>query len=151
MSTEVHVMDAAASMALWPDIEPFVAAALARDPWESTTTQEVAEQLASDDALLLVAVDQGDILGAAVVQLFNLRTGKVVYVLTTAGDKLDLWVAPMVERLLDLAVIYGADHVTMTGRPGWARALRKYGFKTDQIQMKLEVANVRRQEQAKAI
>ena len=141
-------MDAAASMALWPDIEPFVAAALARDPWQSTTTREIAEQLTNEDARLLVAVDQGDILGAAVVQMFNLTTGRVIYVLTTAGDKVDQWLGALVERLVDLAVIHGADGVTLTGRPGWSKMLLKYGFKTDQVQMRLEVADERRKKQA---
>ena len=130
-----------AAMALWPELEPYVEAALARDPFESVTVAEVAEQLADADAQLLLAVDDGDILGAAVVQMFRVSGGgKVIHVLTTAGDKLDRWLDQLVERLVELAGIYDACGVTLSGRPGWTKTLRKYGFKTDHVQMRLEVA-----------
>ena len=137
----VNEMEPDAAMALWPDLEEYVAAALEHDPFISVTVAEVEQQLAGGYARLLVTTDGDEILGATVVQMFRAGAGRVIHVLTTAGVELDRWLADLVDAVEAIAQANNGVAITMSGRPGWTRTLRQFGFKTQHVQMRREVAS----------
>ncbi len=146
---ECHQLNVEATEHLWPDLLPHVAEAIARDPYMSISINEVERQLRDGFAQMLVAVDDGDILGASVVQMFKRGDKRILHILTTAGVDLVRWMEPMLEEMERLAAVQGIDAITLSGRPGWTRTLRPFGYRTDHVQMIKELENVGRQEQAK--
>ena len=138
---KVNEMEAEEAMKLWPDLEEYVAAALEHDPYISVTVAEVEQQLSKGYARLLVTTDDNEILGATVVQMFRAGAGRVIHVLTTAGVELDRWLSDLVDAVEALAQANNGVAITMSGRPGWTRTLRKFGFKTQHVQMRREVSS----------
>ena len=137
----VNEMDKEAAAALWPDIEPFVERALRHDPFVTHTAEVVGQQLAAGYARLLLSSDDEQILGATVVQLYRAENGRALHVLTTSGVQMDTWLDDLVDELRSMAKANNCVAVCMSGRPGWTRELRKYGFKTHHVQMVMEVEN----------
>ena len=148
---ECHQLDAKATEHLWPDLEPHVGQAIVRDPYLSISVAEIDQQLRGGFAQMLVAVDDGQILGATVVQMFKRGDKRILHILTTAGVNLDSWLADMLTEIEKVAAAQGIDAITLSGRPGWTRTLRPFGYRTDHVQMIKEVANGSEQKQAKGI
>ena len=137
----VNQLETEASVALWPDLAPYISRALAFDPFESITLERIAEQVATGYARLLVAVKDEQILGATVVQMFKKNDERVLHVLTTAGVDLEEWLPALIDELVTLAEEHNSAVITMSGRPGWSKKLRPFGFRTAHVQMRLEVDN----------
>ncbi len=136
---EVNQLETEAAVELWPDLAPYVSRALAFDPFESITLERIADQVATGYARLLVAVKDQQILGATVVQMFKKNDERVLHVLTTAGVDLEQWLPALIDELVTLAEEHSSAVITMSGRPGWSKTLRPFGFKTAHVQMRLEV------------
>ena len=132
---------------VWDELVPFVRKALAFDIYSTITLDEIEKQVAGGYARVLICADGERLLAANVVQLFKNAMGeRVLHVLATAGDEAHRWLAELIDALNDLAALEGAIAVTMSGRPGWARKLRPYGFRTDNVQMRRPVENEQRRE-----
>lgn len=131
---------------VWDELVPYVQKALAFDIYATITLDEIEKQVTQGYARVLICADGERLLAANVVQLFKNAMGeRVLHVLATAGDEAHRWLAELIDALNDLAAMEGAVAVTMSGRPGWARKLRPYGFKIDNVQMRRAV-NVERGE-----
>lgn len=136
----VNEMSQDEAAALWPDIEQYVERALRHDPFVTATAEIVGQQLATGYARLLLAVrDDANILGATVVQLYRAENGRALHVLTTSGVEMETWLDALIEALREMAQANNCIAVCMSGRPGWTRELRKYGFRTHHVQMVMEV------------
>ena len=132
----------------WSELEPYVQRALSFDMYASTSVADLERQVKQGYARVLICARGEDLLAANVVQLFKTTIGeRVLHVLATAGDESNVWLAPLIDLLNDIAATEGATAITMSGRPGWGRKLRPYGFKTDQVQLRRPVNNGRIQEQ----
>ncbi len=134
-------LDRDAAMAMWPDLADYVDRALAHDLFESISIEKVERQISEGFALVFVAHEDGQMLGVTVVQLYSLKGERIVHLLTTTGVRMDEWQAGMIEAVVDLAERQKASSVTMAGRPGWARSLRQYGFKPEQVAMRLKIGD----------
>ena len=147
---QISEIDKATAVELWPELETWIGEALVRDEHDTITTSDIKEQLSTGYAQLMLAhSDENlEILGAIVVQMFKLRGERVIHVLTTTGVRMADWLDALIDHLRDIAQKENASAVTMSGRPGWAKQLAKYGFRTHQITMRMGVDNERRQEQA---
>lgn len=132
---ECHQLSAEATSHLWPDLRVHVELALARDPYESIVSEEVEQQLKSGFAQLLVAVDDGRILGTSVVQMFKRGQLRILHILIVAGVEMERWTEPMLAEYEALAEVQDIDAITLSGRPGWTRKLTPYGYRTDHVEM----------------
>lgn len=63
---------------------------------------------------------------ATAVHEYPLR--KVFSCIFCAGDHMDLWADKMMSMLMDYARDCGCASIELTGRPGWTRFLKRYGF-----------------------
>ena len=142
-----HQLDTEATAHLWPELSKHVEAAIQRDPYLSITTAEIGKQLDGGFAQMLVAVEDEKILGVLVVQMFKRGEKRILHILTTAGEYLAKWIAPMLDEVESLAADQNIDAITLSGRPGWTRTLRPFGYRTDHVQMIKELENVGRKEQ----
>jgi hypothetical protein len=132
-------LNSEAAMQMWSDLAEYVDKALAHDLFESISIEKVERQIREGFALVYVAHEDGEMLGVTVVQLYNLKGERIVHLLTTTGVRMDEWQAGMIAAVVDLAERQKASSVTMAGRPGWARSLRQYGFRQEQVAMRLRI------------
>ena len=142
-----------AAMQMWPDLVEYIDRALAHDLFESISVEKVERQIREGFALVYVAHEDGEMLGVTVVQLYNLKGERIVHLLTTTGVRMGEWQAGMIAAIVDLAERQKASSVTMAGRPGWARSLKQYGFKQEQVAMRLRIGEhngINRQKRAGA-
>ncbi len=146
MPIQIVELQAEQASQVWDELVPYVQKALAFDIYATITLAEIEKQVRQGYARVLICADGERLMAANVVQLFKNAMGeRVLHVLATAGDEAHRWLAELIDALNDLAAMEGAVAVTMSGRPGWARKLRPYGFKTDNVQMRRAV-NVQRGE-----
>jgi len=125
---------------LWPEIESFVADALRHDMFNTISVDEIQRQISSGYAVVLATASREQLLAATVCQLYKTREGeRLVHVLTTAGTDSDRWLPQLIESLKTLAQTEHCGGVTMSGRPGWARKLKQYGFRTHHVDMRMNV------------
>jgi hypothetical protein len=123
----------------WVELEKFVDAALVHDQFDSTSSAELREQVSVGYAKVLVCADGEDLLAASVVQIFRNHQGeRVLHIVTTAGENAERWFGAFDELLDHIVERENCDAITFHGRPGWARLLRDWGFKTNQITMRRE-------------
>ena len=78
---------------------------------------------------LWVAFDEGNEIvcfAATAVHEYPLR--KVFSCIFCAGEQMSLWADAMMGMLMDYARDSGCSSIELTGRPGWTRFLKRYGF-----------------------
>ena len=142
-----HELEGKDTIEFWPELEPFVIEALAYDLYNSITLNDLKRQVETGYARTLLCADDDRLLSVTILQLFkNTHDERILHVVCTAGEDSNVWLATLIEALQDMAKQESCDAVTMAGRPGWARKLTRYGFKTDQVHMRLNPdVNIRRQ------
>ena len=129
---------AESALEFWSEVEPFVIRALAYDEMNSTSTGKLRDQVSTGFARVLVCSDDDKLISATIVQLHkNVLDERILHVVATAGQDGDDWFPILFEGLKDMARAEECDAITMSGRPGWARKLTRYGFKTDHVHMRL--------------
>lgn len=140
------------ALKLWSEIEPFVIQALEYDLYGSTSTEKIKKQVSTGFARVLVCTATTDdaILSATIVQLHqNVKQERVLHVVTTAGTNSTAWLPALVEAWKLIAAEQSCDAITLAGRPGWARKMKQFGFKTEQIVMRMNDDGWIQQEQVK--
>ena len=138
MTVHCTEIDGKTTLEFWPELEPFVIEALSYDLYNSITLAQLQRQIETGFARTLLCADDETLLSVTILQLFkNTHDERILHVVCTAGQEVNDWLATLIGALQELALDQKCDAVTMAGRPGWARKLRQYGFKTDQVHMRL--------------
>ena len=140
--SELHCTEIPGDQALefWSELEPYVIRALAFDIYNTTTIAKLREQVSTGFARVLVCHGDDQLISATIVQLHrNTLEERILHVVATAGSNVEEWLPILCEGLKDMARAEECDAITMAGRPGWARKLTRYGFKTDQVQMRMSL------------
>ncbi len=126
----------------WPELQPFVLKALAFDPFQTVSVNDLLEQVKKGYARVLIAVQGDELLSATVIQLFKTIGGeKVLHVVTTAGDNSNAWLPALIAKFEAIATTEGCAKVTMSGRPGWTKKVNKFGFKVAHVTMEMRISN----------
>jgi hypothetical protein len=110
---------------VWPLVEEYLASALEHSKGDYTL-ESVKVLLATGQWMLVVAVDDGQVKGAATV-LFNNRPHDRVAFVTAIGGKL-ISSADSVAQLKDLFRTVGATCIEGAARDSIARLWSRYGF-----------------------
>lgn len=72
--------------------------------------------------------DAGNILCFAATAIHEYPLRKVFSCIFCAGDEMDKWADSMMSMLTSYARDSGCKSIELTGRPGWTRFLKRYGF-----------------------
>ena len=107
----------------WPAVEPFIASALEHST--DYTVDQVKTFVTTGQWLLIVAVDAGEIQGAAVVHLFNRPSARVAFV-TALGGK-GILTPDSFEQLKALMTLFGATAIEGAVRESVARLWNRCG------------------------
>lgn len=121
----VHVVDVGHVHKFWPLVEPYISSALEHSKGDYTVGQAKV-LVSSGQWMLLVAVDDQGVHGAATVHMFNRPDDRVAFV-TAIGGKLigNAETFDMFKRTLEN---FGATCVEGAARESIARLWRRFGF-----------------------
>lgn len=76
---------------------------------------------------LWIAFDE-EIVAFAATAIHTYPLRKVFSCIFCAGEKMDQWADNMMDMLMSYARDSGCASIELTGRPGWTRFLKRYGF-----------------------
>ena len=131
-------LDPIEALKLWPIMEPLVVRALAYDAYASTTPEKLQKQVATGFARVLACSEDGELISATLVQLYlNTAQERILHVVCTAGAMADDWLPDLDDKLKEIAADQDCAAITLSGRPGWVRKLRRFGYRTDQVIMRM--------------
>ncbi len=130
--------------ASWDEHEALYRRALEYSWQASDTAENVAKALAQGTAWAIDVVMGDDLLASAVVERIETKKGPVLNIWCCAGDAMDQWLGDILEAIENWALVVQADSVMLSGRQGWQRELKEYGYKTSNITLVKELSNVSR-------
>jgi hypothetical protein len=110
---------------VWPAVEEFIASALEHSTGDYSL-DSVKTLLSTGNWMLLVAVDEQKIHGAATVHMFNRPNDRVAFI-TTIGGRL-ISSDDTFRQLKDLLYSLGATCIEGAARESIARLWKRYGF-----------------------
>ena len=108
----------------WPVLGPRLEAAL-RNTYGGPDLVGIAEGLKAGELLNIRIGERAD----AVVEFHQLEDEKICHVVALAGEDMHRWLNELYVVLTALAREQGCHSITLNGRLGWKRALRRFGFR----------------------
>jgi len=107
----------------WPAVEPFIASALEHST--DYTLDQVKSFVAMGQWVLIVAVEAGEVQGAATVNLFNRPNARVAFI-TALGGK-GILTPESFDQLKSLLALFGATEIEGAVRESVARLWNRCG------------------------
>ena len=114
----------------WPYVKPFVDLAMRRSTTE--ITDQVYEALKGKSARLWLSVNDGTIQSVCIVQVSERPKNKICSIWICAGSNRKEWMQ-FIETIEAWAKSNGCTRMRHEARMGWARELKKYGYKTSHV------------------
>ena len=130
MISLVHPANVAAA---WPKAAPFISAAMdyaigeGPEDLRAQAERDVAQLWMNDSAAAITRVHQS--------------SERVLEVVALGGERMDAWLPEMVDSWQAFARETQCKRIIATGRPGWRKAFKDYGFAIEKITGVLEVHN----------
>ena len=90
---------------------------------------DVLDQIDTGQQQLWIAFDDERIWAACTTRFSHYAKMKMLEGCFVAGDKLDTWCAPLLEVLDRWAADNDCAGIEFTGRMGWEKVLKPYGFR----------------------
>ena len=111
---------------LWPQVEQFIAAALAHQ--DDYSLEHVKVFVTDGTWMLIVAIDDDAVIhGAATVQFYNRPSDRVAFVVTMGGRLITG--SEHYTQLTDLLKAFGATYIECASRAAAARLWERFGLK----------------------
>ena len=120
----------------WSQRGPMYASALERSWQVEDELENLAVALAQGKAWAIDVRLGDEILASSVVEKLETKGGVMLNIWVCAGRSMDEWLPEILECIEGWAVVIGARGVMLSGREGWQRALKKYGYETTNITLK---------------
>jgi hypothetical protein len=110
---------------VWPSVEKYVERAQAFDPFKSA--HDVYALLSHGFASLFIATRKGMIVGFGVLEVVQYPSRRVANIMAAGGEVgfLSTAIDDLLPMMIEHGRAEGATVVTLSGRPGWVRALRR--------------------------
>ena len=113
---------------LWPELLPKVERGLAHGQGDSIAPCHILESIVNGDMGMLVAHQGERIQGAAIFEVNQFPTKKVLFVVLVVGEKLLEWIDELEEALKSYRDRVGADCIEASCRDGLVRILSRRGW-----------------------
>lgn len=111
---------------VWSVVKPYVQVALDRTEGEMSV-KDVYNSLLNQDMQLWVLIDGPTVIGALVTQILDFPNVKACRYVTMGGDVHGDFEA-VTDLIEEWALSHGCQRMEIVGRPGWARALKDFGY-----------------------
>ena len=139
-NVSVYLVPNSVAIEHWEDTyKLLIATALEQSPIASDNPDAVLEKINACTAGLMQVDMDGETVAIAVLEQAEGKEGPLLHVYALTGWQSHKWLGRMAETLNEAARAIGAIAVSMTGRPGWARTLPQYGFRTEMVTMTMRV------------
>lgn len=109
----------------WESIGPLLQRVLDKFDYGSDASDIYADVISGRRVMWSI----NDLEGLAVLSVTNLPKFSTLDVDCLAGDNMDKWLAPFIDQLTKYAKVLGCKYVDASGRKGWIRQLKQFGFK----------------------
>lgn len=140
--TSIRTEDVAA---MWPTVVPLLAPAIAVTNGR-TSMGELFRQLMADRCILWVAYeDEQPVAAAFVTRVAQYPLKRMLVVEACGGNGMAAWLPAVVDTFRRFAADSNLGGVEMFGRPGWARALRPYGWATTLVLCEIDAPGARQE------
>ncbi len=128
---------------LWEHYREMLELAAIEHPAETPENMaELRARVRRGDALLM-GIYEGGVeapVAAAVVEIVETRDGRTLHVRYLAGEGMGQWLDELHARLEEVARGYDCRWISLVGRMGWRRELRRFDFNPVAIHLRAEVA-----------
>lgn len=114
---------------MWPHYEKWIDEACSYSLLENETSDTMRQGILEGRLLLAeIGSDEGA-LACAILTVIDTTEGQALHVIALGGEEMHLWLDDFIVWLRATAKgLNCTAGVTLTGRPGWVRELKKYGF-----------------------
>lgn len=109
----------------WPKIEPLLQRVLDRFDYGSDPDDILVDVINGRRMVWSI----NDFEGVAVLSVTNLPNFSTLDVDCLAGDNMNEWLTPFINQLTKYAKVLGCKYVDSSGRKGWIKQLKQFGFK----------------------
>lgn len=114
---------------LWPQVEPLLALA-AREEHGRFTTRDMRQWFLKGEQELWVITENGKVIAAGMLRFYRHPTGKRASVWHLAGgSRAKEWADEAFRSWLEACHVQGVTEMSIVGRRGWLRYVKRYGFK----------------------
>jgi hypothetical protein len=114
---------------VWDEVKPHLEKVVEYSHGD-ITIETMRNELVNGRSWLIAVYRDTDIVAAITVDIRTMDSGKrVLMVPVVGGADMEHWLPMLHEELLHLKKMFVCDSIRGAGRPGWARELKKYGWK----------------------
>ena len=121
---------------VWPSVEPILVRAEKFNETEDYNLDHIKMYVTTGQWVLVVAMEEQDIKGAAVISFMNYPNSRIAFVTCAAGK--DIYDRETIDELYRIVVGMGATKMLAVGRPSIVRLLGRSGFEPVTTVMELK-------------
>ena len=125
---------------IWPRVKDHIQAALSHSKGE-ISLETIKGRLLENRSLLLLACENVVILASIVCELVDTDNGRVCNIVTCGGSDSDTWLDEWYNQIVPIAKDQGCVRISLNGRKGWEKRLKKYGFEHAYTTLHREIGN----------
>lgn len=112
---------------VWSEISPFIQKGLDYAHGEMGI-DDVKQMVLNDVVVPIVMAHQGKVLAVVTMEISEKPSKRVMSLMTAGGEELENWLDEFMHVADKLAIEQGVDAIYVTGRKGWEKKLRRYGY-----------------------
>lgn len=122
-------------LAEWGRIEPLLQRVLDRFDYGSDADDILADVINGRRMMWSI----NDLEGLAVLSVSRLPKFSTLDVDCLAGENMNEWLSPFINQLTEYAKVLDCKYVDASGRKGWIRQLKQFGFNETSYDVRLKV------------
>lgn len=114
---------------LWPYYEKWIEEACSYSLLDNETPASLRDGIMAGDLLLAEIGSDEKAMAVSVLSVIDTQEGQALHVIALGGEGMDIWLDDFIDWLRATAKGLECEAgVTLTGRNGWVRELKRYGF-----------------------
>lgn len=121
---------------VWPSVEPMLARTEKFNETGDYNLDQIKMYVTTGQWVLVVAMDEQEVKGAAVISFMNYPNSRIAFVTCAAGK--DIYNRETIDDLYRIVVDMGATKMQAVGRPSIVRLLGQSGFEPVTTVMELK-------------
>lgn len=122
------MLEPAEVQANWLSLEPFVDCAISHSIGLERSDDIMWRCVNQDNCWMVGIVHDDQIVAVATLEKLDTSMGQCLHTITLAGEGMIFWLHDYIAMLQELAESWHCDLITMTGRQGWQRTLKEFGW-----------------------